>query len=357
MDLQTAANELVRWAKYNRLLGNSSERPPLNEAAARELFGSVGVLAATSILQDRGISYIGVNDAENAIYVYCQKAPRVRDQKAFEAAAKLRVPIVLRHGETCSAGAPPALPRGVPPFVRSGNFYTCGSSVHLSTFRGAGTLGCLVRDPAGTIFGLSNNHVLGDSNYAELGLPIFAPGTQDIAPGEPDPFVLGHLSGVAALVDGLPQVVQIGLNIDAALVRVRDTGAVSSLQRTAYDTPATWVQPSAGMRVEKIGRTTGLTHGIIRAVAAAPVDVNYTINAFGGRKVVFFADALFIEGLQGSLFSAPGDSGSLITTVDQSGTRHAVALLFAGNEQLSMAMPIHKVLSHFGVTLVSGLNV
>ena len=48
-------------------------------------------------------------------------------------------------------------------------------------------------------------------------------------------------------------------------------------------------------------------------------------------------------------FSEPGDSGSLI--VDKTGA--PVALLFAGDDSLTLANPINLVLNRFGATIES----
>jgi hypothetical protein len=355
MDVNVAAAELVRWAKNNRMFGNTVERQVIDPSIIRQVLGAVGVPSAMSVLQDRGISYIAVNEPEQAIYIFCQKAPRLRDRRMFEATTGTEFPIVLAQGGICSAGEPPILPK-VAPFERYGGRYTCGSSVHLSTQGGAGTLGCLVSDNSGTLFALSNNHVFGDSNYAEMALPIFGPGSVDIAPGQPDPIVIGHLAAIAPLVDGLhfPPSMH---NLDAALAKVREPDQVTSMQRTLYDSPVATAPLTGGMRVEKVGRTTGRTKGIVRGQSAGPAPVEYTARGGVGRKWVYFDNVFVIEGEDGRPFSQRGDSGSLITTEAPDGGRLAVGLLFAGDGNITLSVPISLVLNHFGVTLVSGHNI
>jgi hypothetical protein len=355
MDLNTAAREFVRWAKARRLLGETVGQGEIPLGTTRELFGAVGVQTATQILQDRGISYIGVNDAEQRIYVYCAKAPRVKDRRAFEGTLQGQFPIILTHGEICSSGQI-AISSRQPPFVYFNNKYSCGSSIHLSTVPGAGTLGCLVSDQSGQMYGLTNNHVAGDSNYAEIGLPILAPGSIDISVGQPDPFTIGYMYSAGPLVDGIPSRVPVQNNIDSALIRIANGALVTSMQRSVYDTPPSTAPMIPGMLVEKVGRTTGFTRGIVRVrnVISAPVEFYMNNNSL--RKMVYFDETFVIEGADGIPFSDRGDSGSLITSVLPDGSRVAVGLLFAGDGNITLALCITRVLTQLGVTLVSGHN-
>ena len=82
-------------------------------------------------------------------------------------------------------------------------------------------------------------------------------------------------------------------------------------------------------------------------------DVNFSVD------VCYFAlgefcfpgyEARFVNQISVSnpSFSAPGDSGSLIVT---QGGNQPVALLFAGDGQLTIGNPIIPVLQRFGVTI------
>jgi hypothetical protein len=81
--------------------------------------------------------------------------------------------------------------------------------------------------------------------------------------------------------------------------------------------------PRLGLTVQKMGRTTCLTEGRIKAVSVN-VDVSY--SALGGG-VAKFVDQIEIAGID-QTFASAGDSGSLIVTQDS--CPRAVALLFAG---------------------------
>ena len=82
------------------------------------------------------------------------------------------------------------------------------------------------------------------------------------------------------------------------------------------------IEPAAVRgQVRKIGRTTGVTRGRISAFEVDGLPVGY------GTGVFTFDDQVEVEGVLG-LFSAGGDSGSLITT---EGDPLGVGLLFAGS--------------------------
>lgn len=64
-------------------------------------------------------------------------------------------------------------------------------------------------------------------------------------------------------------------------------------------------------------------------------------------KPAWFQNSIEIEGLNGSLFSDDGDSGSAI--VNASG--ELVALLYAGNGSQTYACPIDKVIAALGISM------
>ncbi len=207
----------------------------------------------------------------------------------------------------------------------------------------AGTLGTCVYDilPEGKVtppqpgvgvpnryYILSNNHVIANSNAASIGDPILQPGTAD---GGTDP---------ADRIANLTRFIPIRLDppvpleeqnnlVDAAIAE----GPFDLLNREIY-----WSGHVRGWRlkenvtvgtvVQKTGRTTRYTTGRITVIDAS-VDVNY-----GGGKVARFVDQIVTTNM-----SAGGDSGSLVTTLDNV----AVGLLFAGSEVAMIANQIENV--------------
>lgn len=235
--------------------------------------------------------------------------------------------------------------------------YTCGSSISVGNVVSAGTLGCLVRNANGDLFGLTNNHVTGGCGYSEINVPIVAPGLIDVRPGGHDPFTLGHHAVVAPWITGIPDNIDATGNIDAAMFRIRDLAAISSMQRGAYDTPIQIAAPATNLAVRKVGRTTGLTNGRIvgRTVGFEPVAMQ--VQQFNG--IVYFHDVLVAQGLGLQPFADRGDSGSLVVTTDADGVDRAVGLVYAvsADKTMTFIIPIERILNAFQVTLVGGHNV
>ena len=91
-----------------------------------------------------------------------------------------------------------------------------------------------------------------------------------------------------------------------------------------------------------MGRTTGLTFGDIKSVATTVGPVPYA----GGPS--WFHRSMTIEGVNGTMFSDHGDSGSAI--VRPSG--EIVGLLYAGNGQQTYACRIDDVFTALKCKLI-----
>jgi hypothetical protein len=229
----------------------------------------------------------------------------------------------------------------------------------------AGTLGVVVRDRAtGQRLILSNNHVMANSNDAEVGDPIIQPGSAD--GGQESTDTIAHLErfepiryttepgvcstaqlyadignffaslvGSSHRVDPIRQQQETN-RIDAALARpindadvldeIRDIGVVSGV-----------VEGSIGMQVRKTGRTTEFTTGQIQLIDAT-VNVSYGV----GRIAQF--DGQLVAGAM----SQGGDSGSLVVDAN---SNQAVGLLFAGSNASTIFSPIQDVLDTLQVDL------
>jgi hypothetical protein len=359
--LRDLALALKRWAQNEQMMGkNYPSRPGYDSDLVRTFFGAAGVPHVTKILQDRRISYIGINDISNEIHVYTSKKLSRGDQKALSHAAVniagVPTSLVFKHGGMAHAGGVPA-PPAVAPVHMHGGRYSCGTSIYLASEKGAGTFGCLVRSQDGTLYGLSNNHVTGGCNYAVPGLQILAPGSLDVAAGAQDPETIGHHAKAYPFVDGIPEIVTADDNLDAALFKIADSNRVSSMQRAAYDTPAECIPMQVGMRVSKVGRTTGLTHGEVVSELPDCEGIEYDVDVCGGKKYVYFKSLFVIVATHGD-FSQGGDSGSLVINIDGNGVRRAVGIIVGGDGTgLSFALSLDRVLEHFDVALVSSHNV
>lgn len=207
----------------------------------------------------------------------------------------------------------------------------------------AGTLGSVVYDflpgasvdPPGPGLGvpakfyiLSNNHVLADSNRAQLGSAIVQPGVFD---GGQDP-----ADRIATLerfitIQFAPQIPLERHNnvVDAALGTVDFQDAT----RETYfsGAPRAWrrkANVAVGDLVKKTGRTTNISFGRIIAVDAT-IDVNY-----GTAGTARFKDQILTTNI-----SAGGDSGSLVTSLDNV----ALGLLFAGSSTVTVLNHLENV--------------
>ena len=99
------------------------------------------------------------------------------------------------------------------------------------------------------------------------------------------------------------------------------------------------VEPTLGLRVQKRGRTTRHTRGLV-----VGIDASVRVSGYQGSRVALFVDQLVIEADRGD-FSAGGDSGSAIVTDDDQ--RLFVGLLFAGGGGQTIANRFEHVLEAF----------
>ena len=209
----------------------------------------------------------------------------------------------------------------------------------------AGTLGCLARGrkkPRNRrLLMLSNNHVLANSNSARYGDSIVQPGPADGGRSPRDRiailerFVPINFSGRANYVDCATGWCW-HKKVRKELIYLRRG------RRRYFRIGSRPVRCRRGMLVAKTGRTTQLTAGRV-------VDCNVSIRVNYGRgKVALFRDQISIRGLS-KLFSAGGDSGSVIWCLDR--RRYPVGLLFAGGGGYTFANKMPRVLSALDISL------
>ena len=127
--------------------------------------------------------------------------------------------------------------------------------------------------------------------------------------------------------------------MDAAIALVA-AGATCTTLPTFYGAPsATLAEPRVGLSIEKVGRTTELTFGAIKAINAK---VKIT---FPSGTALFVDQVITTNG-----FGAFGDSGSLIVTDDA--THGPVAMIIGGtNNGTAIATPIGPILQRFAGTV------
>jgi len=194
----------------------------------------------------------------------------------------------------------------------------------------AGTLCAVVYDKSsGKRLILSNNHVLANStngkdHRARIGDAILQPGPVDGGTVEQD--TIAKLYRFIPLNDKRSNLVDAAvakpLNPSLVVPYILGTGTVKGT-----------VLPELGMKVQKSGRTTGLTHSTIRAIHAI-VNVDYD------GRILKFKDQILTNS-----FDQGGDSGSLV--LDEQ--NRAVGLLFAGSDEFTVLNPIDPVLDLLGI--------
>lgn len=99
-----------------------------------------------------------------------------------------------------------------------------------------------------------------------------------------------------------------------------------------------WTNASPKARVQKSGRSTGLTEAVCTATGVA-AQIDY------GDALYTFADLDLFEAP--TPFSQPGDSGSLILLKD---SLMPVSLLFAGSTRSTLGIPIRNIAKQFKIS-------
>ena len=230
----------------------------------------------------------------------------------------------------------------------------------------AGTLGCLVKKD-NKLYILSNNHVLANSNDAEIDDPILQPGPHDggqysedhianlkdfipiqFEGGVTSPcpfanataFVLNVLAAITGSKTRLKAIKKIGAKdsgnlVDAAIALPLDPNDVIN-EILNIGTISGQAEGSLGMDIQKSGRTTGLTTGSIEQI-----DVTVKVS-YGNNKTAVFADQLMAGAM-----SQGGDSGSAVLNMD----KNLVGLLFAGSTTSTIINRIQNVFNLLNVNL------
>ncbi len=208
-----------------------------------------------------------------------------------------------------------------------------------------GTLGAFVRLSSGKGALLSNNHVVAGENRGkkgkdrilQQGAGAFSNNLQvatlkDFVKINPSPAGASVITGTAVLN-----------LVDAGVAEIRASTKFGQGYHPTRKLPKPTGTASAklGDKVFKVGRTTGLTHGVIVSIANTVGPIPYADGPS------WFSRSIVIEGVNGTMFSDHGDSGSAI--VGASG--EIVGLLYAGNGQQTYACPIDEVMNALHCTL------
>ncbi len=201
-----------------------------------------------------------------------------------------------------------------------------------------GTIGCVVRKAgnASTLYILSNSHVLADEGVAALGDTIIQPGDFDGGASPADD--LAELSEFVAFhydtgaYDNL---------VDAAIAKIQRADVTSAIRLIGVPKGSSRTV-RRGMQVQKTGRTTDYTVGVIK-------DVNYRLflgykKPGGGTGSVGFRDQVLC-----TRYTAGGDSGSAVLNMGGK----VVGLHFAGSPSTSIFNRITHVLDALKIEIAT----
>lgn len=183
----------------------------------------------------------------------------------------------------------------------------------------AGTLGGWVRDTAsGRVVALSNRHVFG----AVVGDAVPQPARAD---------------GGRLPADVVATVLRVSWNFDAAVAIPSDPALVAGVVLGGGPAVVAVADVAVGDRVEKTGRSTGRTAGVVELVDYRPADR----DSFD----------LWIDGGDAD-FSDAGDSGALylLADPDRSGGRAAVGLHWGGAAHDGVGHHLRAVLDDLRLT-------
>lgn len=202
-----------------------------------------------------------------------------------------------------------------------------------------GTFGCLVRktNDSNAIYILSNSHVLADEGTGAVGDPVIQPGAYDGGTNPTD--VIAELSQWVPFnftTTGYPN------TVDAAIARVKNKASVTSAIRLIGVPVGVSNRIRRDMRVQKTGRTTDYTQGIIQ-------DINYRMalnykKPGGGNGRVGLQDLVLC-----TRFTDGGDSGSAVLDMN----KKVVGLHFAGSPSSSIFNKIGNVLGPLDIEVVT----
>lgn len=202
----------------------------------------------------------------------------------------------------------------------------------------AGTLGSWFQ-LGNRVVMLSNNHVLADTNKGQLGDPIYQPSVMD--GGAYEAHIVATLCDFhyirfpsapwmsllrAYLRKFLPGIRSETNLVDAALAEASHP-ELAVLEINGPIRPRGFGDPTLGMAVQKVGRTTGHTTGNIE-------QIRVTVRVDYDGQLATFEDQVMTHSMSGG-----GDSGSIVLDFDNT----IVGLLFSGSPFVTLITPIRHV--------------
>jgi hypothetical protein len=312
---------LLVWQAVPGAGNVDAQQPDLSRAIAAQERHTPGLLNQAGIVG----TGVGVNSQGNAVIRVYVQTPTVPAPAALDNIPVERVVTGQIVAQCLQAECARPVPLGV-------------STGHPSIT--AGTIGARVKDGAGNVYALSNNHVYANSNNANIGDSILQPGPYDGGTNPEDK--IGTLAKFEPIkFDGSNN------EMDAAIASTTKAMLGNVTYNDGYKPTSSTAEGAIDQLVKKTGRTTGLTSGKVTETNVTVTVCYQPRGMFSCAKSARFVNQISISGSSGS-FSAGGDSGSLIVT--QSGN-NPVGLLFAGSSSRTFANRIQPVLTKLGVSI------
>ena len=201
-----------------------------------------------------------------------------------------------------------------------------------------GTFGCLVKIKGTSkgVYILSNSHVLANEGVASVGDDILQPGAHDGGRRSTD--VIGHLENWVPFdfsATGYSNLV------DAAIAKVKKQSVVDEIRILGLAPVGVSHTVKRGMKVQKVGRTTDYTTGVI-------TDVNYRFALSYKRPGRGTSRVGFRDQVLCTRYTAGGDSGSAVLN----DRKRIVGLHFAGSPSTSIFNRISRVFHQLNIELI-----
>jgi hypothetical protein len=362
-NVSAEARRLRAWAEELGVFSQGRANTPVapdDALRGNEMFAA----GAARTFASKPITAIGFANSKRRpprIFIYTRRK-LTKAEAAQLSENSLDFPIEFRVAQPFSVTVP-SQAATFPTMFRH-NRLACGSSISIGNDRTAGTIGALLRNAAGELFGLSCNHVTGGCSNARIHAPIVAPGILDVGPSAPDPRTIGHHHRSLPFLQGDPSVVPAYKhNSDGAVFKVLDSDQMTSWQGHSYDTPAVVEDPEEDAPVEKVGRSTHHTRGIVESHLSGPLRIDYQSTIYHSaeeniafRGSVYFDPVFTVRGVGGT-FAIDGDSGALVVRREAGSEtpEAAVGIVIGGKgHQETYIIPLKSALDALKMSLVSG---
>lgn len=209
---------------------------------------------------------------------------------------------------------------------------TGGYSISIANSILGGSYGCLVTDGRGTLYILSNNHVIAQNSYP-IGTPIVQPSAQ--YGGKVPEDIVANLSDYIPILYRTPTSEPENL-VDCAIAEGIHVNILSSII-TEIGIPKGVNIAKIDDLVRKTGEATELTYGLVEAIG-----VSVIIQYITGRQ------ALFVDQFATTKMIRPGDSGAAIINRND----EVVGLVMSETPQYDYNNNIHHILNSLRVKIV-----